>query len=61
MGRVRLRGLGGRTRLPYPPECRAALVRLVREEGRLPSECAREFEPSAQSIKNWVIRAESNA
>ena len=41
--------MGGRTRPPYPPEYRAELVRLVREEGRSPSELAREFEPSAGS------------
>ena len=34
------------------------MVRLVREEGRSPSELAREFEPSAQSIMNWVAQAE---
>ena len=47
-----------RSRPPYPPEYRAELVRLVREEGRSPSDLAREFEPSAQSITNWVAQAE---
>ena len=50
--------MGGRTRPPYPPEYKAELVRLVREEGRSPSELAREFEPSAQSITNWIAQAE---
>ena len=50
--------MGGRTRPRYPPEYRAELVRLVREEGRSPSELAREFEPSGQSITNWVGQAE---
>ena len=50
--------MGGRTRPPYPPEYRAELVRFVREEGRSPSELAREFEPSGQSITNWVAQAE---
>lgn len=50
--------MGGRTRPPYPSEYKAELVRLVREEGRSPSELAREFEPSAQSIMNWVVQAE---
>ena len=36
------------SRPPYPAEYRAEFVRLVREEGRSPSELAREFEPSAQ-------------
>jgi len=47
-----------RTRPPYPPEYKAELVRLVREEGRTPSGLAREFVPSAQSIMNWVAQAE---
>ena len=46
------------TRPPYPAEYRAELVRLVREEGRSPTELAREFEPSAQSIANWVAQAD---
>ena len=50
--------MGGRTRPPYPSEYKAELVRLVREEGRSPSELAREFEPSAQSIMNWVVQAQ---
>lgn len=50
-----------RSRPPYPPEYRAELVRLVREEGRAPTELAREFEPSAQSITNWVAQAEIDA
>jgi len=50
--------MGGRTRRPYPSEYKAELVRLVREEGRSPRELAREFEPSAQSIMNWVVQAE---
>jgi len=33
------------------------LVRLVRA-GRTPQELAREFEPSAQAIRNWVKQAE---
>lgn len=46
-----------RTRRPYPEEYKAELVRLVREEGRTPSELAREFEPTAQSISSWVAQA----
>ena len=46
------------SRPPYPAEYRAELVRLVREEGRSPSELAREFEPSAQSITNRVAQAD---
>lgn len=50
-----------KSRPPYPVEYRAELVRLVREEGRSPTELAREFEPSAQSIANWVAQADIDA
>ena len=30
----------------------------MREEGRSPADLAAEFEPSAQSITNWVAQAE---
>jgi len=46
-----------RNRPPYPPEYRQQLVDLVRG-GRTPEELSREFEPSAQSIWNWVRQAE---
>jgi transposase len=49
--------MGGRTRPPYPPEFREEMVRLVRG-GRGPEELAREFEPSGQSIRNWVRQAD---
>jgi len=42
-----------RTRPPYPSEFRRRLVELVRT-GRSPEELAKEFEPSAQAIRNWV-------
>lgn len=45
-----------RTRAPYPPEFREQLVALVRA-GRTPEELAREFEPSAQTIRNWAEQA----
>ena len=43
-------------RAPYPREFRRQLVELVRS-GRTPEELSREFEPSAQSIRNWVASA----
>jgi len=43
-------------RAPYPQEFRRQLVELVRS-GRTPEELSREFEPSAQSIRNWVAAA----
>lgn len=45
------------SRPPYPPEFRQRLVELVRA-GREPEELARKFEPTAQSIRNWVAQAD---
>ena len=41
----------------YPPEFRRELVELVRS-GRSPESLAKEFEPSAQSIRTWVKQAD---
>ena len=49
-----------KTRPPYPPEFRRQMVELVRA-GRSPEELAQEFEPTAQSIRNWIGRAECDA
>ena len=45
---------------PYPPEFRRRLVEMVRA-GRQPEELAEKFEPTAQSIRNWVAQAERDA
>jgi transposase len=45
-----------KTRLPYRPEFRRQIVDLARA-GRSPEELAQEFEPTAQSIRNWVGQA----
>lgn len=42
-----------RTRPPYSPEFRQQMIELVRA-GRTPEELSREFEPSSQTIRNWV-------
>jgi len=47
-------------RRTYPPEFRQQLVELV-WAGRSPEELSREFEPSAQTIRNWVHQAERDA
>jgi len=47
----------GKTRKPYPPEFRRQMVELVRA-GRTPESLAREFEPTAESIRNWVRQAD---
>ena len=46
-----------KSRPPYPAEFRRRMVELVRS-GRTPEELSRQFEPSAQSIWNWVRQAE---
>ena len=42
-----------KTRGPYAPEFRRQMVELVRA-GRTPEELSREFEPTAQTIHNWM-------
>jgi transposase len=46
-----------RTRRPYPEEFKQQMIDLVRV-GRTPEELSREFEPTAQSIRNWVVQAD---
>jgi len=49
-----------RTRPPYPPEFRQQMVQLVKA-GRTPEELSREFEPTAQTIHNWVKQSDVDA
>ena len=42
-----------KTRGPYAPDFRRQMVELV-GAGRTPEELSREFEPTAQTIHNWV-------
>ncbi len=46
-----------KTRRPYPPEFRRQMIELVRA-GNSPEELAKEFEPTAQTIRNWVAQAD---
>ena len=46
-----------KSRPPYSAEFRRQMIDLVRA-GRDPEDLAREFEPTSQSIRNWVARAE---
>ena len=46
-----------RTRLTCTPEFRQQMIDLVRN-GRHPRDLAREFEPSDQTIRNWVAQAD---
>jgi len=46
-----------RSHPPYPSEYRRQILELVRA-GRGPEELAREFEPTAQTIKNWLKQAD---
>src|SRR5579863_404751 len=49
-----------RHRPPYAPEFRRQMIEMVRA-GRDPEQLAREFEPSAQAIRNWVAQADRDA
>ena len=49
--------MAGSRRGRYPPEYRERLVELARA-GRTPGSLAREFEPSEQTIRNWVRQAD---
>ena len=42
---------------PYPDEFRRRLIELVRA-GESPESLAKRFEPTAQSIRNWVRQAD---
>lgn len=46
-----------RSRSPYPPEFRDQMIALV-HAGRTPEELAEEYEPSAQTIRNWITQAD---
>ena len=46
-----------RTCQPYPDEFRNRIVELVRN-GRTPSGLAEEFEPTEQTIRNWIKKAD---
>ena len=49
-----------RTRPAYPSEFRKQMVQLVKA-GRTPEELSREFEPTAQTIHNWVKQSDLDA
>ena len=49
-----------KSRPPYAAEFRKQMVDLVRS-GRAPEDLAREFEPSAQAIRNQVAQAGRDA
>lgn len=46
-----------KTRPPYPQEFREQILALVRK-GRSAHELAKEFEPTAQTIRNWIKQAD---
>ena len=48
------------SRPPYPPEFRQRIIELVRK-GRTPESLAEQFEPSAQTIRNWLAQADRDA
>ena len=48
-----------RSRPAYPLEFRQKLIELMRA-GRSPEQLAQEFEPTAQTIRNWVAQADAD-
>jgi transposase len=48
-----------KARAPYPLEFRQKIVDLVRA-GRSVKELAAEFEPSEQTIRNWLAQADAD-
>ena len=46
-----------KSRPPYAPAFRRQMVELVRA-GQTPEKFSGEFEPTAQSIRNWVCQAD---
>ena len=46
-----------RSRPPYPREFRQELIQLARS-GRTPEALSKEYEPSAQTIRNWVAQSD---
>ena len=49
-----------KSRPPYPAEYRQQILELARA-GRTPEELAEEFEPTAQTIRNWLVQAQLDA
>jgi transposase len=49
-----------RHRNPYPDEFRQKMIDLV-HAGRNPDELAQEFEPTSQTIRNWVAQDERDS
>ena len=49
--------MAGKTRSPYPPEFRRRLIELARS-GQTPEALAGKFEPSSQTIRNWLKQAD---
>lgn len=47
----------GKVRPPYPQEFKEQIIALARA-GRTPAELAREFEPTEQSIRDWIAQAD---
>ncbi len=45
------------SRPPYPREFRQELIQLARS-GRSPESLSKDYEPSAQTIRNWLAQAD---
>ena len=48
-----------KARVPYPAEFRQKIIELYRA-GRSVAELAEQFEPSDQTIRNWIAQAQAD-
>lgn len=48
------------TKPPYPQEMREKILDMMRT-GRTAASLAREYEPTATTIRNWMVQAECDA
>lgn len=49
-----------KSRPPYPAEFRQQLLELV-QAGRTPEELEKQFEPRAQTIRNWISQTDRDS
>ena len=49
-----------KSRPPYPAQFRQQILELVRA-GRTPEELEKQFEPRAQTIRNWISQADRDS
>jgi transposase len=51
----------GRRQVPYPPEYREGVVRLVRDDGKSIGQVAKDLGIADRSLRNWVKQSDLDA